>query len=339
MQIPARMTAAAITGVAKAITGARSVWLGCNPVPVQRIYFANHSSHSDFVLLWAALPPLLRKRTRPVAGADYWSKGTLRPYVIHQVFNGVLVERSSNAKADPPSSATSDGDAPFTAAAPAPADRIPEPFSEAQAADLPTDFAWREREPSAQADQQDDAAMAAWHANGKTDNESLNSWEEAEPVRPDFLAAAPPESTDRSGHAPSPAERPCASHKPDALAPLKAALEAGDSLILFPEGTRNMQEGLLPFKSGIYHLAKAFPHVEIVPVWLGNLNRVMPKGALIPLPLLCTVSFGTPLQVQTGESKEGFLSRARNALLQLAGSEGETPPAATPHNDTERTAP
>lgn len=216
MPLFARISAAAITGVAKAITGARSVWLGCAPVPQQCIYYANHSSHSDFVLLWASLPPLLRQRTRPVAGADYWLKGRVRPFVIHQVFHGVLV--------------------------------------------------------------------------------------------------------DRTGSKPAPEEAPAAHVAPklDTLAPLKAALDAGDSLILFPEGTRNMRDELLPFKSGIYHLAKAYPQVEIVPVWLGNLNRVMPKGALIPLPLLCTVSFGTPIAVGDGEDKDAFVTRARQALIDLS---------------------
>ncbi|MDO4723288.1 MAG: lysophospholipid acyltransferase family protein [Comamonadaceae bacterium] len=227
MSILARFSAAAITGAAKALTGARSLWLGCAPVPQQRIYYANHSSHSDFVLLWASLPPLLRKRTRPVAGADYWLQGRLRRYIINRVFQGVLVERHGNGNATPVE-------------------------TEADAA-----------------------------------------------------AAAP---------------------RPDALQPLKAALEAGDSLILFPEGTRNMGEGLLPFKSGLYHLAQAYPEVEVVPVWLGNLNRVMPKGALIPLPLLCTVHFGAPLQLIAGEEKQDFLLRARQALLQLASGESADEP-------------
>lgn len=82
-----------ITSAARMVTGARSLWLGSAPQPVQRIYFANHSSHGDFVLLWASLPPALRKLTRPVAGSDYWQKSPVRRYIINRVFNGVLVDR------------------------------------------------------------------------------------------------------------------------------------------------------------------------------------------------------------------------------------------------------
>ena len=198
------LVATLITSAARTITGARSLWLGCAPQAVQRIYFANHSSHGDFVLLWASLPPALRKMTRPVAGADYWQTTPLRRYIINRVFNGVLVDRERKEPTDNP------------------------------------------------------------------------------------------------------------------LLPILDALANGDSLIIFPEGTRNLEEGLLPFKSGIYHLAKAYPEVELVPVWIANLNRVMPKGRFLPLPLLCTTSFGAPLQLQDGEDKALFLARSRDALLALA---------------------
>ncbi len=198
-----RLLARLIIGFARLLTGARSLWRGCLPEAKQRIYFANHSSHADFVLLWSSLPPALRPRTRPVAGADYWLRDAVRRFLIHQVFHGVLVDRERSSAGNP-------------------------------------------------------------------------------------------------------------------LQPLLDALHAGDSLILFPEGTRNLADGLLPFKSGIYRLAQACPQVELVPVWIANLNRVMPKGRVLPLPLLCTVTFGTPLTLDAGESKEVFLARARDALLELA---------------------
>ena len=105
----------------------------------------------------------------------------------------------------------------------------------------------------------------------------------------------------------------------DPIAIMAAALDQKSSLILFPEGTRNTgEEPLLPFKSGLYHLAKARPDVELVPVWIENLNRVMPKGEFVPIPLLCTVTLGAPVVLGAGENKAAFLDRSRNALLALA---------------------
>lgn len=198
-----RLLARLIIGFARLLTGARSLWRGCLPEARQRIYFANHSSHADFVLLWSSLPPSLRARTRPVAGADYWQRDAARRFLIHRVFHGVLVDRERSSAANP-------------------------------------------------------------------------------------------------------------------LEPLLDALHAGDSLILFPEGTRNLTDELLPFRSGLYRLGRACPQVELVPVWIANLNRVMPKGRVLPLPLLCTVTFGAPLAIGADESKEAFLARARDALLELA---------------------
>jgi 1-acyl-sn-glycerol-3-phosphate acyltransferase len=105
----------------------------------------------------------------------------------------------------------------------------------------------------------------------------------------------------------------------DPLEPLHALLATGDSLIIFPEGTRGREELPGPFKSGLYRLAQASPHVELVPVYLANLHRSMPRGAFFPIPLTCTVRFGAPLAAIPGEAKDAFLARARDEVVKLSG--------------------
>jgi 1-acyl-sn-glycerol-3-phosphate acyltransferase len=197
----------AVTGFARAVTGVRGEWRGCAPDARPRVYFANHTSMGDFVLIWTVLPPLLRRNTRPVAGADYWTVNATRRFFADRVFRSVLIDRNP------------------------------------------------------------------------------------------------------------------ATRKDDPVQQMSQALDAGFSLILFPEGTRNMtEERLLPFKSGLFHLAMARPQVELVPVWLENLNRMMPKGEIFPIPLLCTVTFGEPLTISDQEDKSAFLARARAALLASASA-------------------
>ena len=87
------LIAASLCGFAKLLTGVRALWLGSEPVARTRVYFANHRSHGDFVLIWASLPPALRRRTRPVAGADYWLTSPLRRFLINRVFHGVTIDR------------------------------------------------------------------------------------------------------------------------------------------------------------------------------------------------------------------------------------------------------
>lgn len=205
------LTAKSIIGFVRLLTGAQAFWRGGRPNAAQRIFFANHASHGDFVLLWASLPPWLRRHTRPVAGADYWNKSALRRYIGGKVFRAVLIDRERNEQG------------------------------------------------------------------------------------------------------------------PDPVEQMVAALADGDSLIIFPEGTRNTTDAvLLPFKSGLFHLANQYPRAELVPVWINNLARVMPKGQLIPIPLLCTVTFGAALPHIDGEDKAAFLERARAAMLALRPDDRST---------------
>lgn len=187
---------------ASLVTAARGEWAGVDPLPRRRVYFANHTSNGDFVLIWAVMPGRMRRMTRPVAAADYWLRGRLRRFVIRHVFDAVLIDRNPETR-------------------------------------------------------------------------------EGDPV--------------------------------DAMA---KALDKGRALILFPEGKRNQSEApLLPFKTGLFHLANARPEVPMVPVWIANLNRAMPKGELFPVPLICTVTFGEPLHLGAEEDKSAFLDRAAAALL------------------------
>ena len=99
------------------------------------------------------------------------------------------------------------------------------------------------------------------------------------------------------------------------MEPLVDALKAGDSLVIFPEGTRSNKDEPQPFKSGLYHLAEQFPGVQLIPAWIDNVQRVMPKGEVVPVPILCTVTFGAPIGLRVDEDKRDFLDRARAAVL------------------------
>lgn len=194
-----------LIALSRFLVGGQGVWIGSAPSPRQRIYFANHASHLDTILLWAALPPDLRERTHPVAAADYWGRGRIRRYIATRVLNAVLIDRQGVKR-----------------------------------------------------------------------------------------------------------------EKGGPLAPLIARLEAGESLIIFPEGTR--ADGRLPgeFKAGLYHLASRFPEAELIPVFLDNLRRALPKGSLVPVPISCVVRFGPPLSLREGEDKAAFLARSREAIVAIS---------------------
>jgi 1-acyl-sn-glycerol-3-phosphate acyltransferase len=195
-----------LLGFIRVLTGAQARWVGCPPKAEQRIYFANHQSHADLVMIWAALPHELRSITRPIAAKDYWTKTPFKKWITTAVFNAVYVDRERTEGVDP-------------------------------------------------------------------------------------------------------------------LQPLVDALAQGDSVILFPEGTRGSEELPQRFKSGLYNLALRFPHVVLVPAWINNIQRVMPKGEVVPVPILCSVTFGKPMQVvhtdSATEDHAHFAERARDAVIAL----------------------
>jgi 1-acyl-sn-glycerol-3-phosphate acyltransferase len=95
-------------------------------------------------------------------------------------------------------------------------------------------------------------------------------------------------------------------------------VRAGHSIIIFPEGTRSSQALPGEFKSGLYRLSETFPDVDLVPIYLENLHRSMPKGKHVPLPIICTIRIGNPMQRIAGEEKQVFLERARDAIVRLS---------------------
>ena len=206
------MIASLLAAVARAVAGGTVRWARAPVDDRQRVFFANHTSHLDFILIWASLPARIRKRTRPVAARDYWESGPIRRYLARKVFRAVLIDRATPGEG---------------------ADHSPE-------------------------------------------------------VR---------------GRA--------------AIARMVEGLDRENSLIVFPEGTRGSGDEMAEFKSGLYYLWRERPDVELVPVHLENLNRVLPKGELIPVPMISRVSFGPPLDCAEGETKEAFLEQARRAVQQL----------------------
>jgi 1-acyl-sn-glycerol-3-phosphate acyltransferase len=197
----------ALAWVARIISGATVKWTAPLDPHRQRVYFANHASHLDFILIWSALPPLMRERTRPVAGSDYWGKGAIRRYVSTKVFNAILIER---------------------------------PTAESSVA-----------------------------------------------------------------------------HARESIEAIAGGMGATHSIIVFPEGTRSFTGDVLPFKSGLFHLCALKPGLEVVPVYLANMNRILPKGEVLPVPLIGRVIIGSPMHCEPGEDKTTFLTRARDAMLSL----------------------
>ena len=270
-------------GIVRLLTGAQARWYGCPPKAEQRIYFANHQSHADLVMIWAALPEELRSITRPIAARDYWANTPVKRWITTEVFNAVYVERAATAPsaAAAPESVQAEP-APQPAAVASPAERI-EPSMEPLLPATPP------------------IAEAVNELQGELDL----------PPPPPAPIAPPPSVAE-----PAPPAEPAAPVS-DPLAPLVEALRSGDSIIIFPEGTRGHTGEPQKFKSGLYTLATMFPDVVLVPAWIDNVQRVMPKGEIVPVPILCSVTFGAPLRVEDGEERRPFLDRARAAVIAL----------------------
>lgn len=197
------MIAGCVATLSRVIAGANVRWVDVPRSAGAKVYFANHSSHLDTLVLWAALPRELRERTRPVAARDYWGATGARRWLAESVFRAVLIERKEIRRTSNP------------------------------------------------------------------------------------------------------------------LVQMLAVLERGESLIVFPEGTRGDGQRIGPFKGGLYHLARHRPEADLVPVHIDNLNRILPKGEFLPLPLLSCISFGPALHLEHDEPREVFLRRAEDAVRGL----------------------
>jgi len=291
----AKLTGWLLLGIVRLLTGAQARWYGCPPKAEQRIYFANHQSHADLVMIWAALPEELRSITRPIAARDYWANTPFKRWITTEVFNAVYVERAATAPASAaPHAKPAEAEAPplpTRAAVAAQAERI-EPSMEPLLPMAP-----------AAAPIVDVTPEAFDEVQGRLDL----------PAPPPAAPAAEPTPPPRE---PEPAAVAAASG-PDPLAPLVEALRSGDSIIIFPEGTRGHTGEPQKFKSGLYTLATMFPEVVLVPAWIDNVQRVMPKGEIVPVPILCSVTFGAPIRVDEGEERRPFLDRARAAVIAL----------------------
>ena len=198
-----RAAGLSLAALARLLSGASVRWIASQPDTCQRVYFANHTSHLDAIVIWSSLPQAVRELTRPVAAKDYWSRGIVRRWLAQEVFNAILIDRT-----------------------------------DIKVHQSPVDLMLRE-------------------------------------------------------------------------------IGTTKSLIVFPEGSRSVTGELGEFKSGLYYLAKKRPDIELVPVHIDNLNRILPRGEFLPVPLLSCISFGPPMWLEQGEAKADFLVRARKAVLAL----------------------
>lgn len=200
------MTGRVVAALVQALTGCRPKWAVLPPLDQPCVFFGNHTSHLDSLVIWAALPEPLRRRCRLCAARDYWEATPRRRWLAQRVFHALLIERRVVTRQNNP------------------------------------------------------------------------------------------------------------------LTTMLAALDRAEVLVLFPEGGRQESDASAPFKSGLFHVARRRPDVPLFPVCLQNLNRILPKGAYLPVPIIGSVYFGEPLTRSPGENKSAFLERARLALETLRGS-------------------
>jgi hypothetical protein len=251
-------------------------------------------------MIWAALPEELRSITRPIAARDYWANTPFKRWITTEVFTAVYVERAAAAPASAAPAAVPAAEpeappAPVRDTVAAPAERI-EPSLEPLLPLAP-------------------AAQTVVDVTPEAFDEVQGRLDLPAPPPPPPPVAPPVEPPSvASETAPS---EPAAAPASDPLAPLVEALRSGDSIIIFPEGTRGHTGEPQKFKSGLYTLATMFPDVVLVPAWIDNVQRVMPKGEIVPVPILCSVTFGAPVRVEEGEERRPFLDRARAAVIAL----------------------
>ena len=100
------------------------------------------------------------------------------------------------------------------------------------------------------------------------------------------------------------------------------ALDRGDILIFFPEGTRGEPERLKELKSGIARLQERRPEVPVVPIFMHGLGKALPKGEAILVPFFVDVFVGEPV-TWTGD-RDSYLGQYRHSIEVLA-EEGEFP--------------
>jgi 1-acyl-sn-glycerol-3-phosphate acyltransferase len=116
-----------------------------------------------------------------------------------------------------------------------------------------------------------------------------------------------------------PLNRVRADVREDVLAPVAAALERGDILIFFPEGSRGEPEQLAEFKTGLARIAERRPDVPVVPVFTHGLGKALPKGKWLIVPFFVDIFVGAPLRFEG--DRTAYMQRYRDAMQALANEE------------------